>query len=197
MATAKDACVEMLWGLRAPSGILMEHILAAGHWHHARYFGERNGLHILQAGVLHPTSFADDGWADVGYVYVFDDSVGVLESFSIPGLRFINVHDLWQGILDIRAVYGMGCVPIVAVHAETARDAMKMRDQLFELFGAEAPILNEERCVLRVHPAEVAVTKPVQQSREAYAMRAVAKMPLVEGHERGRAMQRILTHWKT
>ena len=208
MAGKHDLAVEPLWDRvnRQPVPSMPPIVLAAGHWHHARYFGQRYKARILQAGVLHPTSFLDDGWDRVGYCYTFDDASDVLEAIPVPGLRFINVRDLWQGVLDIRMVYANDCIPIVAVHAESIREAMKIRDALFELFGGVCPdgesgfssgvYLNEERCVLRVHPADVEISKPAQQSREAYAVRAAARMPLVSENERGRAVQRILAHWK-
>lgn len=200
MQNKEDLSVEALWARVASNGNPL--IFAAGHWHHARYFGCQKEAHILQAGVLHPTSFNDDGWERVGFVYVFDDALDTIEAFQVPGLRFLNVHDLWQGVLDVRMVLAEGSTPLIAAHAETARAAEKIRDGLLEIFtdadkGAVQPI-GRDGMVLRVHPAQgPAPARPAQQSREAYAVRAAARMPLVAEHERGRAVQRILAHWKT
>lgn len=203
MQGKEDLSVEGLWErVHRPIENDKPIILAAGHWHHARYFGRQKTAYILQAGVLHPTSFNDDGWERVGFVYVFDDAMDTIEAFQVPGLRFLNVHDLWQGVLDVRMVLAEGSIPLIAVHAETARAAEKIRDGLLEVFthtieGAVQPICREGM-VLRVHPPDgPAPAKPAQQSREAYAVRAASRMPLVAEHERGRAVQRILAHWKT
>lgn len=206
MAGKHDLCVERdLWGSYTRTGDEPHSIVAAGHWHHARHFGARGGIQVLQAGVLHPTGFGDDGWESVGWVYAFDDETGKLDAFQIEGLRFINVRETWQGILDLRMAFALGNTPLVAVHAETVKEATRMRDELYELFGkgeqADRPAhtrLSDETCVLRIHPPDrpAEFTQANLQSKEAYAQRAAARMPVIEAAERGRLTQRILAHWK-
>ena len=210
MAGKHDLCVERdLWGVRLHRDHNDEphSIVAAGHWHHARHFGARDGIQVLQAGVLHPTGFGDDGWESVGWVYAFDDETGKLDAFQVEGLRFINVRETWQGILDLRMAFALGNLPLAAVHAETVKEATKMRDELYELFGKGKPYpegarnqegLSDETCVLRIHPPDrpAEFTQANLQSKEAYAKRAAARMPVVEDAERGRLTQRILAHWK-